>query len=300
MVANFTYPTLKQRVVTDPRFDRFIWDTHNFGTAYKEPYERVAMGRSQGYIPETSVKPIRIFTLSFPVMLIEEPSEKASGCLQYQPELDFSMLRAFYVKHQTFKPFIYPHPIYGDIIVRFLKPLTLPKKNKDSGTVQSFNLELIEIVTTDYNFNRGEDFSGDLPLHIAYYDVEIEYPDTTFLFPMGGNYVSAFEDPHKPIRKFKLSCTGLQYFLNDKDELVLDYCTESNMALLEVFYLKMRLNTVFNFNYLGEDIPVRFDEPLNIPMVSGNTGVISDLDITFIETPDSIAGFTILDGPLTP
>ena len=58
------------------------------------------------------------------------------------------------------------------------------------------------------------------------------------------------------------------------------------MLLLELFYLKNRLSTRFIFNYLGEDIPVRFKEPISIPKVEGNTGVLGTVDLILIETPN--------------
>ena len=36
---------------------------------------------------------------------------------------------------------------------------------------------------------------------------------------------------------------------------------------------------------MGEYIPVRFKEPLSIPKVEGNTGIILAVELTLIETP---------------
>lgn len=291
MVANFNYTNLQRRTLSGSSLQSFIWLHHNYGTAYKEPFERVSNRNSQGYIPDVSVKPVRIFTLNFPILCFDEDSE---SWLKFSPEFDFSALLDFYKVHQTHTNFIYPHPVYGDIVVRFFKPLALPKKNKDgNGTVQGFSVELIEVITTDYTFHKGENFSGDLPLFLQYYDVEIEYPDNTTIFPLGGNYAMVFEDAQKPLRRFKLTCLGLQYFINQDEEIQLDIEPERNIALLEIFYLKNRLDKVFTFSYRGENIPVRFDTPLNIPMVTGNTGVVGQLELTFIETPYPTGGFTI-------
>lgn len=287
MATNFNYQNLQRQVIESNNLSRFIWMHHNFATSYKEPFERVTVGNSQGYIPDTSVKPVRIFTLNFSTLNIQEPDEKSNSALRFSPELDFEELKAFYIQHQTHTQFIYPHPVYGDIIVRFFKPLSVPKKNLGGvGSVQAFTVELIEVITTDYTFQKREDFSGDMPLFLEYYDVEIEYPDNTLLIPMGGNYTMVFESTQKPLRKFTLSCVGLRYFLDGpEDEIILDRYPEQNMALLEIFYLKNRLDKVFEFNYMGEVIPVRFNDPLSIPPVGGNLGVINMLQVTFIETP---------------
>lgn len=63
-----------------------------------------------------------------------------------QPEINAGRLDAFYNFHKLHKKFIFPHPIYGDIAVKFSKPLVLPKGNTNgSGSIEAFELEFIEI-----------------------------------------------------------------------------------------------------------------------------------------------------------
>lgn len=277
-----------RRVINDPRLDRFIWENHNFGTKYIEPFVHASIGPEggQSFVPYKSVKPVRNISLDFPLLFLQESVHAAYTGLVYRPELDFNTLKDFYLKHKSYKPFIYPHPVYGDMVVRFAKPLALPKKTAGGiGLVQGFTVELQEVVTTDYTFQRGENLEGDLPFPVGYYDVEIEYPDNSNLIPLGGNYTMAFQSVGLDLRTFKLTCSGLKYFIDYNDQIEVSSVSEQNMALLELFYLKHRLSSRFKFEYMGEELFVRFQEPLGIPKIDGNTGVISTLELTLIETP---------------
>lgn len=63
-----------------------------------------------------------------------------------QPEINAGRLDAFYNFHKLHKKFIFNHPIYGEIAVRFNKPLVLPKGNTNgSGSIEPFELEFLEV-----------------------------------------------------------------------------------------------------------------------------------------------------------
>lgn len=288
-MSDFDYSQrLTRRIISDSPLERFIWDHHNFGTKYVEPFTHGHVGSegSQSFIPYTVNKPVRVFSLDFPLLMLQESDYAKHTGLAYRPELDFSKLKDFYVRHKSYKPFIYNHPVYGDVVVRFAKPLSLPKKmTGGSGAVQGFTLELQEVVTTDYTFSKGENYSGDLAFPVGYYDVEIEYPDNSNIIPLANNYTVSFVSVGRDIRTLKLTCSGLLYFFDEQNRISFSYHGEQNMALLEMFYLKHRLNKKFTLEYMGEYIPVRFKEPLSIPKVEGNTGIISAVELTLIETP---------------
>lgn len=284
-MALFTYPDLTRRVITDPSLERFIWVNHNFATKYQEPFSRVQSGNNQGFVVKSEVKPVRYLTLRFPILSIKEPEDTIKSGLNFTPHLDFNALKAFYLRHQSHSNFIYEHPVYGDMVVRFAKPLSMPKKNESStGTVQGFTLELIEVVTTDYNFMKGEDFSPTLPFPLTAFDVEIEYLDATLNLPLGGNYSMVFKDTKPVLKRLKLSIPTTYYNVRN-NKVILSSAGLNNAALLEVFYLHHRLEKTFIFNYLGESITVCFEEPITIPEMIGNTGQTGQLEITLIENP---------------
>lgn len=270
------------RVITDPTLARFIWENHNFGTSYREPFvhSTVKSNSSQSYIFSESIKPVRIFELEFSTLFYNGNEE--TNC---PDELNYSKLQAFYLTHGLHKAFIYPHPVYGDLKVRFAKPIVLPKKNPNSRSIQGFTLTLIEIIDTDFFFDPTENLTGDIDFPCGFYDVEIEYNEDTVAAPLGGSYSMIFRDNKPPIRSIKMSIEGLKYFTTPCGALTLSYAPQNNAALLEIFYLQKRLKRVFNMEYAGEIIPVRFKEPLNLTKPMANSGVLPTIEIQLIETP---------------
>ena len=78
----------------------------------------------------------------------------------------------------------------------------------------------------------------------------------------------------------------MKYFEMSDGSLSPFMSPSQNMLLLELFYMKYRLRERFIFSYLGEDIQVRFAEPIKIPKVEGNTGVLGTIELSLIETPN--------------
>lgn len=284
-MAKFNYgQKFQRRVISDSPLERFRWDLFSFDTEYNEPFGHASLGQtsSQGFTPDQSVRPIRVFNLEFSGMKIHEENPGLFPTLT-----NFNLLYDFYLRHGTHKRFIFEHPVYGDLIVRFGKPVSVPKKIPNGlGSLQTFQILLIESITTHYMFMESESFEGDLPFHASFFDVEIDMEEDTLVAPLGNNYEMVFKRAKKPLRTFKLTVQGLKYFINHAGYLDTSINPAQNMMLLELFYLKYRLRDRFIFSYMGEDIPVRFKEPLKIPKVEGNTGVLGSIDLMLIETPN--------------
>lgn len=284
-MARFNYSQkFQRRVISDSPLERFQWDLFSFDTEYNEPFGHASLGQtsSQGFVPDQAVRPIRVFNLDFSGMKIYEENPG-----NYPLNTNFNYLYDFYLRHGTHKRFIFEHPVYGDLIVRFGKPLSVPKKISNGlGSLQTFQILLIESITTHYMFMESESFEGDLPFHASFFDVEIDTEEDTLVAPLGNNYEMVFKRAKKPLRTFKLSVQGLKYLINSDGYLDISTNPAQNMMLLELFYLKHRLRDRFIFSYMGEDIPVRFKEPLKIPKVEGNTGVLGSIELMLIETPN--------------
>lgn len=286
----FNFIDLPPRVIVDGVTPRFIWVQHNYSTTYMEPYQYVQANgnQDQGYTPNQSVRPYRIMTLSFPIMHLKDSETAGKDWLNTVPELDFGALVDFYKQVGMHTRFIYNHPIYGDMYVRFSKPLQMPKKNVDgTGTVQAFEMEITEVVTSDFMFFQGEDWSGDLDFLFNNMDIEIQYPQDASGVTLGSNYQVVFADPQQKIRRFTVTLEGMQYYTNN-GIATLNCKPDNNMALLEVFYLKNRLTKVFNINYLDEVIPVQFVAPLKIPSITGSNGVTEAVQLSLIEVLNTV------------
>lgn len=61
------------------------------------------------------------------------------------PTLNILALDAFYVANKLHKVFIYPHPVRGNINVRFLKPLEYGTPEEGgTGIIPEFTISIIE------------------------------------------------------------------------------------------------------------------------------------------------------------
>lgn len=292
-MASFNYSQrLKRRVIRDSTLERFKWDLYKFDSQYVEPFSHVALGGlSQSYVPRVEHRPQRHINLTF-VGMKDFPENRATD-----NPTNFRTLYNFYLRHGTYKSFIFEHPVYGDLIVRFGKTLVVPTRVKDGlGTVDSFNILLIEKITTSYCISENEDLDGDFPIPVEYYDAEIETQEDTLVAPLGSNYEMVFIRAKKPMRTIKLSIFGLKYLWYDEDTLNVSACSGINLGLFELFYLKHRLDKPFTFYYFDEEITVRFAEPLKIPQVDSKTGIISQIDINLIETPNEEITKEVING----
>lgn len=272
----------KRRVINDPKLLRFLWNYHGVTVTYSEPYTAANLTNenTQSFIANQTMKPVRTFELDMVGL---------KHCEEQTPNLDvalnFSKLYAFYEHHGLHKRFIYEHPVYGDVVVRFAKTVSIPKKTPNGlGFINSFNITLIEVVTTHYNFDPTEEFDGDFPFPAGFYDVEVDVVEDTKAAPLGGNYEMVFKRSKKPLKTFKLTCNGLRYF-ESQNQLSLDVNKEQNMLTLEAFYLKYRLSKAFTFRYLDVDYLVRFKQPITIPKLFGNRGVFDSTELIFVEAP---------------
>lgn len=87
----------------------------------------------------------RRFTLSFSAMIWYKNAQD-----EYDPTIDpednVYRLIQFYEAHLTFKKFIYPHPVFGDLICRFATdaPFDVPAGKGGTGVTNEFQLTLVE------------------------------------------------------------------------------------------------------------------------------------------------------------
>jgi len=125
--------------------ETFTWMNHSFATEYPESGFKLQFGGSYQYSEGPTSPDQRVITLSFPLM---KYFVTALGVPEATTQATINMLALenFYNVHKMWKTFIYPHPVYGNMNVRFNKPLKIPPGIPDGGgAVGAFSLELIEI-----------------------------------------------------------------------------------------------------------------------------------------------------------
>lgn len=88
---------------------------------------------------------IRVFDLEFPVMgyfTLPNGDPDTEGTIN--PQWNVAALERFYERHGTWKSFIYPHPFWGNITVRFDRPFTTPKVTGNRGMVNNIQISFRE------------------------------------------------------------------------------------------------------------------------------------------------------------
>lgn len=122
----------------------FTWMGHTSATEYPDSGFKMKFGNSYEYAEGPTAPDQRRFTLSFPLL---KYFVNAAGVVDatIQPTLNMKALEDFYILHKLWKTFIYPHPVYGNVNVRFQAPLKVPGGIPGGdGALGAFSIELIE------------------------------------------------------------------------------------------------------------------------------------------------------------
>jgi hypothetical protein len=122
----------------------FDFPYHKFSTEYPDNGFQAKLGGSYQYSAPPSAPDQRIFKLKFKALKYFTDATGAIDQTQ-QPEINLARLEAFYNLYKRNLTFIYPHPVLGELPVRFNKPLVIPEgKEGGDGAVENIEIEFIE------------------------------------------------------------------------------------------------------------------------------------------------------------
>lgn len=257
----------------------FIWCYHNYSTTYIEQYQRIgAEGSGQGYIPLRETRPVRVFALKFETLIhLGKP---------YTPELELCgySLEQFYREHGLTKAFSYHHPVYGQLKVVFHKPLALPSRRENGeGALESFEIELREVVTSGYIFHPLEgDLNFPTTWPFPYLNYAVDYPQDSAILTLGDGSQVRFKNFSPKLRSFRLNLKGMGYH-SQQGRLSFVLRSAINLLALECFYCYYRLDRPFNICLGNENIRVVFKNPIKINYIEGNQGTVPDIQIELME-----------------
>lgn len=122
----------------------FPFKYFSFSTQYPETGTRIQLGQSYQFDTPPTAPDQRLFTLTLGGMAY---FVDAGGQLDLTqaPERNLGALEAFYNTHKRAISFTLPHPVYGDVSVKFNRPLSIPAGLPGGGgAVPDFDIELIE------------------------------------------------------------------------------------------------------------------------------------------------------------
>lgn len=123
---------------------RFDFPFHNVQHGRTNPAPHVQFNNGWTFSAKPTSPEIRTFTLTFSGM---QYFVNAGGAIDIttKPQQNMQVMDNFYVAHGTWDTFVYAHPVFGDVNVRFSEPLDVPKLKRD-GVVEDFTLKLVEML----------------------------------------------------------------------------------------------------------------------------------------------------------
>lgn len=123
----------------------FDFPYHKFRTEYPESGNRVQLGGNYVFTAPPNGPDLRRITLKFETMKYYLDIDGGID-LSPTPQINMAVLEAFYNFHKLHKSFIYPHPVYGNMEVKFFSPLKIPEGiTNGGGALGDFEIELVEI-----------------------------------------------------------------------------------------------------------------------------------------------------------
>lgn len=122
--------------------EEFNFPFHEVSIRYPERSASVRLGGGWNYTTTPRTPISRIFTLHFATMKF---FENESTLTSLQEQISAGHLEDFYARHELHKDFLYQHYRHGSLIVRFQKPLEVPKPFvQGDGAIRAFQIVLIE------------------------------------------------------------------------------------------------------------------------------------------------------------
>lgn len=124
----------------------FDFPYHRVATRWPQNSTSIALGGGYTFTSRANGPPQRSFSLEFEGMTWFINPTTGFPDATITPQRNLMALNNFYAAQQLSDPFYYDHPIYGRMVVKFLKPLEIPKVEiGGTGLVRGLQIELIEI-----------------------------------------------------------------------------------------------------------------------------------------------------------
>ena len=115
-----------------------------YATKYPQSGTRLELARSYVFTSEAEAPDQRIFSLSLSGMQYFVVGGQLSAAPH--PERNMKVLEDFYIEHRLSKSFTLDHPLYGEVVCKFNKPLEIPEGvSGGDGFLPTCEVELLEI-----------------------------------------------------------------------------------------------------------------------------------------------------------
>ena len=254
-------------------------------TEYQEFAGDVKLGNAYASYLENTYPSLRSFTLNIPVLRYYF---KGNGDIDLLNEksTNIAWVEWMYNIHKLDRHFLFSHPIYGDVKVRFAESFKVPKgKAGGQACVEGLELKLIEIPSSNLLINFTPRTLTEHDFNFPYHLIQTDYQEEGTTAILGGNYTYAVRGAKPEQRIFTLYFRGLKYNENIMGDIDTSVDPELNMGLLEQFYTQFKLWKPFYYLHpVYGRLRVRFNKSLKIPKIIPNsTGWVSDFQLELIE-----------------
>ena len=115
-----------------------------FDTEYPDSGVRIQFGNSYTFAAPPDAPDQRIFKIMLQGMqyFLDVDGEIDRTV---KPERNMAKFEDFYLLNKLWDSWTFPHPVYGDVQVKFHKPLMIPKGiKKGGGVLPDFEIQLVE------------------------------------------------------------------------------------------------------------------------------------------------------------
>lgn len=124
--------------------DIFDFPYHTVRTEYPKSSDSMQLGGAYEFVAKPVAPDQRVFVLTFPTMQYYLASNGTVDTTT-NPQINYRVLQLFYEKQRLYQTFTYPHPVLGNIVVRFAEPLQDPEGIPGgNGAVKQFEIKLKE------------------------------------------------------------------------------------------------------------------------------------------------------------
>lgn len=117
----------------------FNFPMHTFETIYPDSSPKVQFGKGYEYASKPKAPDQVKYRLAFPVMKFYLTGGVVDRGIYTTSNM--ALLEDFYKFHRCYEKFIYPHPLEGNVVVRFSQPLQYKQLPMGLGAVEPFTLE---------------------------------------------------------------------------------------------------------------------------------------------------------------
>ena len=124
--------------------ETFDFPYHTVRTTYPQTGTSMELGRGYQFTAPPPGPYQRVFTLSFPALKYYT-DENDQAVSNIEPKTNMLRFIEFYHEHLLHKSFLYNHPVWGEVEVKFARPFDEPAPIPGGdGATNSFEIALIE------------------------------------------------------------------------------------------------------------------------------------------------------------